>query len=96
MQPRHGRTVPRTLIVARWFTDGSGSFRRGNVRSILRFLMDTSVEETAAVILECTAGTVRSQTAKALRWIPAEDLVEYNRNIVGLIKVVDEFHRSIQ
>lgn len=25
-------------------------------------------------------------------WIPAEELVELNRNIVGLIKVVREFH----
>jgi hypothetical protein len=27
-------------------------------------------------------------------WIPAEDLAEMNRNIVGLIKVIAEFHRD--
>jgi hypothetical protein len=26
-------------------------------------------------------------------WIPAEDLAEFNRNIVGLIEVIAEFHR---
>jgi hypothetical protein len=27
-------------------------------------------------------------------WIPAEDLTEFNANIVGLIEVVEEFHRD--
>ena len=27
-------------------------------------------------------------------WIPAEDLVELNRNIVGLIEVIAEFHKE--
>lgn len=27
-------------------------------------------------------------------WIPAEDLAEMNRNIVGLIEVIAEFHRD--
>jgi hypothetical protein len=27
-------------------------------------------------------------------WIPAEDLPEFNRNIVGTIEVIAEFHRS--
>ncbi len=27
-------------------------------------------------------------------WIPAEDLEEFNRNIVGLIEVIDEFHET--
>jgi hypothetical protein len=26
-------------------------------------------------------------------WIPAEELAEFNRNIIGLINVVEEFHR---
>jgi len=27
-------------------------------------------------------------------WIPAEDLPEFNRNIIGAIEVIAEFHRS--
>lgn len=27
-------------------------------------------------------------------WIPAEDLPEFNRNIVGLIEVISEFRQS--
>lgn len=27
-------------------------------------------------------------------WVPAEDLAEFNRNLVGLIEVVAEFHES--
>ncbi|HJQ56467.1 MAG TPA: ADP-ribosylation/crystallin J1 [Vineibacter sp.] len=28
-------------------------------------------------------------------WIPAEDLAEFNRNIVGPIEVIAEFHRDV-
>ena len=27
-------------------------------------------------------------------WVPAEELSEFNRNIVGAIEVIEEFHRS--
>jgi len=27
-------------------------------------------------------------------WIPAEDLAELNRNIVGLIEVIEEFRKD--
>src|ERR1700753_1892596 len=36
--------------------------------------------------------TVGGSTHKEL-WVPAEDLDEFNRHIVGLIEIVREFHR---
>ena len=36
--------------------------------------------------------TVGAQSVHEEYWIPAEDLEQFNKNIVGLIEIVSEFH----
>lgn len=40
--------------------------------------------------------TVGAQSVHEEYWIPAEDLDEFNQNIVGLIEVISEFHGPLE
>lgn len=40
--------------------------------------------------------TVGAQSVHEEYWIPAEDLEQFNHNIVGLIEVVSEFHGALE
>ena len=59
--------------------------RNGNIGYVTRFQVQSSF------LSRYEAHTVGSSIHKEY-WIPAEDLEEFNRNIVGKIKVIAEFH----
>ena len=40
--------------------------------------------------------TVGAQSVHEEYWIPAEDLDEFNQNIVGVIEVISEFHGPLE
>jgi hypothetical protein len=68
-------------IARDWNTKDHAS---GYVGFVTRFAVDAAF---AARYPVQTAGAARHQEL----WIPAEDLVEFNRHIVGLIEVIAEF-----
>lgn len=70
-----------TQITCGWNT------RDGGIGYVLRFAVKTEYLEQFPVQ---AAGSRLHQEY----WIPAEELAEFNRNIVGLIEVLSEFHGS--
>jgi len=40
--------------------------------------------------------TVGAQSVHEEYWIPAEDLDQFNQNIVGVIEVISEFHGPLE
>ncbi|HEY0603471.1 MAG TPA: hypothetical protein VGD58_11190 [Herpetosiphonaceae bacterium] len=71
-----------TQIARDWNTKDAAS---GYVGYVTRFRVDSSFLERYPVQV---AGNSRHQEY----WIPAEDLAEFNRHIVGTIEVIAEFH----
>jgi hypothetical protein len=61
--------------------------RDGGIGYVLRFQVDS---------VYLTQFPVQTAGARIHReyWIPAEELAEFNRHILGLIEVIGEFHRS--
>jgi len=71
-----------TLIARRWNTKDEFS---GNVGYVTRFQVRT------AFVRRYPVQTVGSRIAQEL-WVPAQELDEFNDNIVGLIEVIAEYH----
>ena len=71
-----------TLIARRWNTKDEFS---GNVGYVTRFQVRT------AFVRRYPVQTVGSRIAQEL-WVPAEELDQFNDNIVGLIEVIAEYH----
>lgn len=71
-----------TQIARDWNTKDAASGYSGYVT---RFRVDSSFLERYPIQV---AGNSRHQEY----WIPAEDLAEFNRHIVGTIEVIAEFH----
>ena len=60
---------------------------RSGVGYVTRFEVDASF---ASRYTPHTVGATRHQEL----WVPAEELPEFNRNIVGLIEIIAEFRRA--
>ena len=69
-----------TQIARDWNT------RDGGTGYVLRFMVETEY------LSQFTVQTVGSRIHREY-WIPAEGLAEFNRHIVGLIEIVNEFKR---
>ena len=70
-----------TMIARDWNVKESGS------GYVTRFEMD------ASFVARYEPQTVGGSICKEL-WVPAEELEDFNRHIVGLIEVISEFHQA--
>jgi len=71
-----------TQIARDWNTKDEAS---GYVGYVTRFRV--KAEYLAGYDVQVVGGSQHAEY-----WIPSNDLVEFNRNIVGLIEIVSEFH----